>query len=163
MSRAARLVAALACVVASPIAFLALREPLGYPWAWTVAALLGFGGAGYGLWTWVRAERPSTPTWSFHPLSAMVLVATDSVALVGDAAAVTTGGVAWILVVLLALGVSFVVWVTELAESRRFLRATVKAFAAFVLVVIPTPVAGILGAGTSIGHRLVRKPPVGDP
>lgn len=163
MTRRSRLAVAGASLVASPFVFLYLREPLGAPWAWGLAALLGFGGLGFLLWSWIRAQGASTPTWSFHPLSAMVLVATDSVALVGDAATLASGGVAWILVVLMALGVAFVVWVTELAESRRFVRATVKAFVAFVLVIIPTPVAGILGATTSIGHRLVRKTPVVDP
>jgi hypothetical protein len=97
-----------------------------------------------------------TPVWSFNPVGASAVAATDVVALTGDASAAVTGGPGYALVVPVALLAAGIVLVTETWESGRFGQSLLKAVVAFVLVMIPTPVAGLVGGVASLGHRLGR-------
>ena len=111
------------------------------------------------LWSAVRVTRggraaPGPMVWSFTPLGASVVVATDVLATSGDVLGPAT-------YVLLAVPCAFlgggVVFMTEIQESRRLLYSVAKAVAATVLILVPLPVGGLLGGGASLGHRLLRR------
>lgn len=95
------------------------------------------------------------PQWSFTPMSSILIAATDVFSTVGDVAALPTAGLGYLLVVAVALATSALVLFIELLESGRFLYSLSKALVALVLILIPTPVGGLVGAGASLGHRLL--------
>lgn len=103
-----------------------------------------------------RATREPAP-WSFHPLSALLLASTDVVAGGGDVAAAATGGLGYLLVLLVASGGAVAIAAIELVSERRIGRALALMALAWVLIAIPTPVAGLVGAGASLGARLLRR------
>jgi hypothetical protein len=99
-------------------------------------------------------------TWSFTPLGAAVVAATDVLATGGDFLPVTY--------VLLVVPCAFlgggVVFLSEMHESRRALYSLAKAVAAVLLILVPMPVGGLVGAGASLGHRMIlRRDVVRDP
>ncbi len=136
----------------------ALSYALG-GWDWAAIACLG---ALIGGLSWIafdltrgRAAGPAPMTWSFAPASAAVVAATDVVAVLGDATPMT-----YLLLALpCALLGAVAVFVLELRESGRPLYSVAKAVAAAVLIAVPLPVGGLLGAGASLGHRMIRTPP----
>lgn len=93
-------------------------------------------------------------TWSFAPLSAAIIAATDVLAVAGDTPLTYA-----VVALPAALLCGAVVFGCELRESRRPLYSALKAAAAAVLVAIPLPVGGLVGAGASLGHRLFVPPP----
>jgi hypothetical protein len=123
--------------------------------AWSLAFL---GAAIWTGWSLIRSEgkQDFRPVWSFNPLSSMVLAATDVVAIFGDAAGGATLGAGYLVIVVpVALFAGGVVLLLELVESGRFFYSLAKALAAIFLVLLPTPIGGLLGAGASWGHRLL--------
>ena len=51
------------------------------------------------------------------------------------------------------------VFLTEILESGRPFISVGKAIVASMLIAVPLPVGGLLGAGASLGHRALRKSP----
>ena len=97
---------------------------------------------------------PRPPAWTLHPASAGLLALTDLVAAGADAAAIPTGGLGYVFVLLIACAASTFVFLVELGTTKRFLASAAKGVAAWILVALPTPIAGLVGAGASfLGRR----------
>jgi hypothetical protein len=137
-------------------------------WAATSSFVLGFAAWSFtllvaALWTgWQLANAeprmPARPVWSFNPLSAGVIAATDVVALTGDAVGAGTAGIGYLFIVgPIACAAAAIVFLLELVESKSLLHALAKSAAAAFLVALPTPVGGLVGAGASLGHRLLTR------
>ena len=102
----------------------------------------------------VPGNRAAALTWSFTPVGAAVLAATDLVAAGGDLTPPT-----YVFVTIpCALAAGATVFLTELRESRRSGYSAAKAAAAVALVLVPMPIGGLVGAGASFGHRMLRPP-----
>lgn len=116
--------------------------------------------AGTALWAGIELTRAGEAgagpvTWSLTPLSAAVVASADVLAFGGD----LFGAVTWLLLALpCALLGGAVVFLAELGECRRPVVAGLKAAVAALLIALPLPVGGLLGAGASLGHRLLYRP-----
>ncbi len=100
--------------------------------------------------------RPGPMTWSFTPLGASIIAATDILAVSGDASAGFTAGLGYlVLVIPCSLLGGTVVFLTEWMESRRLGYSLLKAAVGALLIFIPLPVGGLLGGGVSLGHRML--------
>ena len=144
-------------ILLPPLVGLIAWQAAGLGWALTAAAATFLGATIWSGWIFARTvgRDDFEPQWSFNPMSAILIAATDVFSTTGDLAALTTGGLGYLIVVAVALATSGLVLLLELLESGRFLYSLSKALVALVLVLIPTPVGGIVGAGASIGHRLL--------
>ena len=155
--------AALGCgsaVFLAPLAGLVAWQVAGFPAAlvtWGLAALALVAWSAVNLWRVPTGTGP-IPRWSFNPRSATLLAATDVLATGGDASALVTGGLGYALVIFVAMLTAGLVLFSEFQECRRPANAFVKALAAFALVLIPTPIGGIVGASVSLGDRLLVAP-----
>ncbi len=143
-------------VVLPPLVGLALAGAVDVRWAVAGAALTFAISLAWSAVEFARsgASDAGPPTWSFAPLSAAVIAACDVFAFGGDLFGPGT-------YLLLALPCAFLgaclVFFAELRESRRPVYSSCKAVIAAVLIAIPLPVGGLVGAGASIGHRYLGK------
>ena len=129
---------------------------------WGLGAVALAGWSALNLWRVPpgpgRTGIGQLPRWSFNPRSAALLAGTDVLATGGDASALVTGGLGYVLVFFVAMLTAGLVLFSEYHECRRPGHAFAKALAAFALVIVPTPVAGLVGASVSLGDRLLVAP-----
>jgi hypothetical protein len=142
----------LAALVVSPLAGMLVAAAFGVrAGAWASGALFVVLGA-YSWLQFARADRTAAGpmTWSFTPLGAALVAATDVLATGGDAFGPWSYLALSVPCALLGGGVVFL---TEILESHRPLYSLVKAAGATLLILVPLPVGGLIGAGASLGHR----------
>ena len=136
---------------------------LGYAVGWQtglgIAGVLFLAMCAWSLLQFTRAGSANTipATWSFTPVGAGLIAATDVLATTSD---VFGPGTYLLLSIPAALLGGAGVFLTEILESGRPFISVGKACAAAMLIAVPFPVGGLLGAGASWGHRAFRKTPV---
>ena len=139
-----------------------LAVGMGYAFDWRTGVgagmLLFFVISLWSLLQFMRLDASARvpATWSFAPAGAGIIIATDVLATGSD---LFGPGTFLLLSIPCALLGGAGVFLAEILESGRPFVSLTKAGVAALLIAIPLPVGGLLGASASLGHRALRKRP----
>ncbi|MFT5285225.1 MAG: hypothetical protein ACI8TQ_001387 [Planctomycetota bacterium] len=145
-------------LLSGPVIGVGLSYAVGWQTGLAVAGVCFLAICAWSLLQFTRAGSTNSlpATWSFTPIGAGLIAATDVLATSSD---VFSPGTYLLLSIPAALLGGAGVFLTEILESGRPFVSVSKACIASMLIAVPLPVGGLLGAGASWGHRAFRKAP----